>query len=150
MSNINIWRPFQAIYSILTVKNSGPTLEHYLEGRISMTRNLNMYLSTDPKSIPTSQNLQFFVTANGTNFICSCSTNYNCHAFEVKVKGNPIFQGISNWIPQILHYHSSKHHKNIENLQLTEQDILFTVTCFLHLSQRKMFFSSWTQYSKKF
>ena len=150
MSNINIWRPFQAIYSILTVTNSGPTPEHYFEGRISMTRNLNMYLSTDPKSIPTSQNLQFFVTANGTNFICSCSTNYICHAFEAKVKGNPSFQSISNWIPQILHYDSRKHHKNIENLQLIEQNILFTVTCFLHLSQRKMFFSSWTQYSAKF
>ena len=70
-------------------------------------------------------------------------------------KGNSNFQGILNWILQVLLCHSSKQHKNIEKLQFNEQNIVifFSVYCnfcFLRLSQWRMFFSSWTQNSPKF
>ena len=49
-------------------------------------------------------------------------------------KGNPNFQGILNWIIQILHYYCRKQHKNIENSRIIEQNLsllfsLLTVTC---------------------
>ena len=44
-------------------------------------------------------------------------------------KGNPNFQGILNWILEILHYHCSNQHKNIENLQFIEQNIVISF-CF--------------------
>ena len=73
-------------------------------------------------------------------------------------KGDPIFQGILNWILQILLYYRSKQHKNIENVQLIEQKLssfsaclsVYYDLCFLWLPQWQMFFSSWTQYFVKF
>ena len=41
-------------------------------------------------------------------------------------KGNPNFQGILNWILQILHYHCGKQHKHIENLHFIEQNIIIS------------------------
>ena len=43
----------------------------------------------------------------------------------------PNFQGVLNWILQILHYRWSKQHKNIENLQFIEQNILLFISAFL-------------------
>ena len=60
-------------------------------------------------------------------------------------KGNPNFQGILSWILQILHYYCRKQHKNIENSQINEQNVvlslcpsLFTATCapFTFISNR--------------
>ena len=45
-------------------------------------------------------------------------------------KGNPNFQGILNWILQILLCHYSKQHKNIKNLQFLEQNS-FTLSALL-------------------
>ena len=41
-------------------------------------------------------------------------------------KGNTNFQGLLNWILQILLYHCSKQHKNIENLLFIEQNIVIS------------------------
>ena len=41
----------------------------------------------------------------------------------MNVTGNPNFQGILNWMLQILHYHCSKQHKN---LQFIEQNIFIS------------------------
>ena len=46
-----------------------------------------------------------------------------CREFEI-IKENPNFQCILDWILQILLYHGSKQHKNIENLQFSEQNIV--------------------------
>ena len=43
---------------------------------------------------------------------------------SVGFKGNPDFQGILNWILQIFHYYYSKQHKNIENSQIIEQNVI--------------------------
>ena len=52
------------------------------------------------------------------------------------LKVNPNFQGILNWIIQILHYYCRKQHKNIENSWIIEQNVaisllfsLLTATC---------------------
>ena len=87
---------------------------------------------------------------NIKNFSNLHKYNQNQH-----VKGNSNFQGILNWILQVLLCHCSKQHKNIEKLQFNEQNIVifFSVycnLCFLRLSQWWMFFSSWTQNSPKF
>ena len=69
------------------------------------------------------------------------------------------FQGTLNWIIQIPHYYCKKQHKNIENSQIIEQNVVIShcdplaVYCdlyFLCLPQQQSFFSSWTQYSAKF
>ena len=73
-------------------------------------------------------------------------------------KGNPNFQGILDWILQILHYYCWKQHKNIEKSQITEQNFvlslpfsLFTGTCAsCRLPQWQGFLISWTQYSANF
>ena len=44
-------------------------------------------------------------------------------------KGNPNFQGILNWILQILHYYCRKQRKNIENVVMSLCPSLFTATC---------------------
>ena len=44
----------------------------------------------------------------------------------VAVKENPNFQGILSWIQQILLYHRSKQHKNIEILLFIEQNIIIS------------------------
>ena len=70
--------------------------------------------------------------------------------FREVFKGNSNFQGILNWILQILLYHCSKQHKITENLQFTEQNIVIwfcSSLCLLRLviprlSQRQMFFST--------
>ena len=52
------------------------------------------------------------------------------------IKGNPNFQGILNWIIQILHYYCRKQHKNIKKSGIVEQNVaisllfsLLIVTC---------------------
>ena len=78
--------------------------------------------------------------------------------FYCFVKGNPNFQGILDWILQILHYYCRKQHKNIENSRIIEQNLvlslpfsLFTAACAsCRLLQRQNFFISWTQYSANF
>ena len=49
--------------------------------------------------------------------------------FQKNVKGNPNSQGILNWIIQILHYYYSKQHKNIENSQIIEQNLVIFSFC---------------------
>ena len=45
-------------------------------------------------------------------------THSNCHLdFGRVLKGNPKFQGILNWILQILHYCCSRQHQKIKSLQ---------------------------------
>ena len=74
------------------------------------------------------------------------------------LKGNSNFQGILDWILQIVHYYCRKQHKNIKNSRITEQNLvlsfpfsLFTATCAsCRLPQRQSFFISWTQYSANF
>ena len=64
------------------------------------------------------------------------------------LKRSPNFQGILNWILQILHYYCRKQHKNIENLGIIEQNLflslpfsLFTATyASCRLPQRQEFF----------
>ena len=41
----------------------------------------------------------------------------------IAIKGNPNFQGILNWIIQLLHYYCWKQHKNIKNSWIIEQNI---------------------------
>ena len=45
------------------------------------------------------------------------------------VKGNPNYQGILNQIIQIKHYYYSKQHKNIENSQVIEQNLVIFYLC---------------------
>ena len=56
--------------------------------------------------------------------------------FFIIFKGNPNFQGILNWILQILLYYWSKQHTKKENLQFIEQNIalcaLLSVYCDLY------------------
>ena len=47
-------------------------------------------------------------------------------AHYLKIKGNPNFQGMLNWILQILFYQWSKQHKNIKNLQFMKQNIVIS------------------------
>ena len=70
------------------------------------------------------------------------------------LKGNPNFQGILNWIIQILHYYCRKQHKNIENSWIIEQNVAISLSAlhsaycnmhFLCFPQRQGIFSSWTQ-----
>ena len=71
------------------------------------------------------------------------------------LEGDPNFQSILNRIIQILHYQWRKQHKNIENSQIAEQNVvIFSALLYaychlhiLHLPQRQSFFSSWTKYS---
>ena len=52
-------------------------------------------------------------------------------------KGNPSFQGILNWIIQILHYYCRKQHKNIENSRIIEQNVAISLCsslCLLRLA----------------
>ena len=71
---------------------------------------------------------------------------------NLDVKGNPNFQGILNWIIQILHYYCRKQHKNIEKSRIIEQNVaisaLLSAYCDLHflcLPQQQGIFSFWTQ-----
>ena len=64
------------------------------------------------------------------------TTWQRCNNFCCVIKENPNFQGILKWIIQILHYYCRKQHKNIENSQIIEQNVLIslpfsllTVTC---------------------
>ena len=52
---------------------------------------------------------------------------------SIRYTENPKFQGILKWISQILHYQYSKQQKNIENLQLTEQNIVISFSISLCL-----------------
>ena len=45
----------------------------------------------------------------------------------MELKGNPNFQGILNWIIQILHYYCRKQHKNIENSRIIEQNVAISL-----------------------
>ena len=47
------------------------------------------------------------------------------------LKGNPNFQGILNWIIQILHYYCRKQHKNTENTWIIEQNVAISLLFFL-------------------
>ena len=52
------------------------------------------------------------------------------------VKGNPNFQNILNWIIKLLHYYCRKQHKNMENSQIMEQNVVISLCpslCFLRL-----------------
>ena len=52
------------------------------------------------------------------------------------LKGNPNFQGILNWIIQILHYYCREQHKNIENSWVIEQNVAISLCsshCLLQL-----------------
>ena len=55
-----------------------------------------------------------------------------CSCWE-KLKGNPNFQGILNWIIQILHYYCRKQHKNIGNSWIIEQNIAISLSLLFSL-----------------
>ena len=59
-----------------------------------------------------------------------------------RFKGNPNSQGILNWIIQILHYYYSKQHKNIENSQIIEQNLVISLSLSLSLSQPLSLFTT--------
>ena len=70
------------------------------------------------------------------------SIGYNCQKIFswsrkfckiIGLKGNPNFQGILNWIIQILHCYCRKQHKNIENSRIIEQDVAISI-CLLRLA----------------
>ena len=70
----------------------------------------------------------------------------NISPFEI-VKGNPNSQGILNWIIQILHYYYSKQHKNIENSQIIEQNlVIFSLCPSLCLLRLALPSPSWQQF----
>ena len=49
-------------------------------------------------------------------------------------KGNPNYEGILDWILQILHYYYRKQHKNIENSRIIEQNLILSLPfCLLRL-----------------
>ena len=53
------------------------------------------------------------------------------------IKGNPNFQGILNWIIQILHYYCRKQHKNMDNSRIIEQSVAISLCssfCLLRLA----------------
>ena len=50
------------------------------------------------------------------------------------LKGNPNSQGTLNGIMQILHYYYRKQHKNIESLQVIEQNVVISLSLCLCLS----------------
>ena len=85
-------------------------------------------------------------------------SHYSVCQKDFPFEGNPNFQGILDWILQILHYYCRKQHKNIENSRIIEQNLvlswpfsLFTATCAsCRLPQRQSFFISLTQYSVNF
>ena len=68
------------------------------------------------------------------------------------------FQGLLDWILQILHYYCRKQYRNTENSRIIEQNLdfslpfsLFTATCAsCRLPRRQSFSISWTQYSANF
>ena len=62
-------------------------------------------------------------------------------------KGNPNSQGILNWIILILHYYYSKQHKNIENSQIIEQNlVIFSLCPSLCLLRLALPSPSWQQF----
>ena len=66
---------------------------------------------------------------------------------QTTLKGNPNSQGILNWIIQILHYYYSKQHKNIENSQIIEQNlVIFSLCPSLCLLRLALPLSSWQQF----
>ena len=74
------------------------------------------------------------------------------------IKGNINYQGILNWILQLLNYHWSKQQKNIKNLTFAEQNIVIYFCPSLYLHQIVLpspfltadVFSFWTMYSANF
>ena len=80
------------------------------------------------------------------------STQSSCYAL---LKGNRNFQGMLNWIIQMLHYHFRKQHKNIEISRTIEENgaiSLCSSLCLLRLAlpsppSTQGIFSSWTQWS---
>ena len=49
-------------------------------------------------------------------------------------KGSPNSRGILNWIIEILHYYYRKQHKNIENSQIIEQNLVIFLSLSVLLS----------------
>ena len=86
------------------------------------------------------------------------ASDFRMLIFPGLFSGNPNFQGILNWMLQILYYYCRKQHKNIKNSQIIEQNLvlffpfsLFTVICAsCHLPQGQNFFISWTKYFANF
>ena len=64
---------------------------------------------------------------------CAASLEPLAHHPNV-TKGNPNFQGILNWIIQILHYYCRKRHKNIENSWIIEQNVIISLSLSLLFS----------------
>ena len=71
------------------------------------------------------------------------------------LKGSPNFQGILDWIVQILHYYCRKQRKSIKSLWIVKQNLvhylpssLFTATCVSHCHPQRQSF--WTQYFANF
>ena len=77
----------------------------------------------------------------------STDGSFRCLLEKVGIKGNPNSQGILSWIIQILHYYYSKQHKDIENSQIIEQNlVIFSLCssfCLLHLA---LLSPSWQQF----
>ena len=86
------------------------------------------------------------------------ASDFRMLIFSGLFSGNSNFQGIWNWMLQILYYYCRKQHKNIKNSQIIEQNLvlffpfsLFTVICAsCHLPQGQNFFISWTKYFANF
>ena len=60
-------------------------------------------------------------------------SNFWMLIFPGLFSGNPNFQGILNWMLQILYYYCRKQHKNIKNSQIIEQNLVlfFPSLCLL-------------------
>ena len=52
---------------------------------------------------------------------------------DIYLKGNPNSQGILNWIMETLHYYYRKQHKNIENSQIIEQNLVISLSLLFSL-----------------
>ena len=86
------------------------------------------------------------------------ASDFRMLIFPGLFSGNPNFQGILNWMLQILYYYCRKQHKNIKNSQIIEQNLvlsfpfsLFTAACAsCCLPHRQSFFISSTKYVANF
>ena len=112
-------------------------IAYFLEENISVS--LKMFIHNQNTSI----SLQH-ISPTGRSMITIDLQN-----FFIFFKGNQNFQGILNWILQILHYYCRKQHKNIKNSQINEQNVVMCLCpsvycdlCSLLLSQRQSFFCS--------
>ena len=67
-----------------------------------------------------------------SKLVCESNSPFRRPLFYIKlfyplIKWKPNSQGILNWIIQTLHYYYRKQHKNIENSQIIEQNLVISL-----------------------